>query len=204
MDNILMYQLSWPSMELLPHFQAALERGWSRNNVTPERTRQEDLEKIQADPQAFVAGLVSLAGGGDEVQLPDGSHVPRLPGYSRWVFLQQGNALEFAGTINIRYVPGSSALPHYCLGHVGYTVVPWQQGRGAATFALRQLIKEAVSMGHLDGLDYLEITTQPDNAASQAVIANCGGTLVERYTEPPMYGGLEGLKFRIPLRKIQA
>jgi predicted acetyltransferase len=202
MDNISMYQLSWPSIELLPHFQAALERGWSRNNVTPERTRLQDLEKIQADPQAFVAGLVSLAGGGDEVQLPDGSYVPRLPGYSRWVFLQKDNALDFAGTINIRYVPGSSALPHYCLGHVGYAVVPWQQGRGAATFALRQLIKEALSMGHLDGLDYLEITTQPDNATSQAVIIKCGGTLVERYTEPVMYGGLEGLRFCIPLRKV--
>lgn len=200
MDNICMYQLSWPSVELLPHFQAALERGWSRNNVTPERTRAQDLEKIQADPQAFVAGLVSLTGGGEDVQLPDGSYVPRLPGYSRWVFVQQGDALDFAGTISIRYVLGSSALPQYCLGHIGYAVVPWQQGRGAATFALQQLIKETLSMGHLNGLEYLEITTQPDNVASQAVIAKCGGKLVERYTEPPMYGGLEGLRFRISLR----
>jgi RimJ/RimL family protein N-acetyltransferase len=208
-DNTAMYELAWPSVELLPHFQAALERGWSRNNVMAERTRHQDLEKIHADPQAFVASLVNLEGGGDEVQLPDGSYVPRLPGYSRWVFLarqdltQEGSAqgvdLEFAGTINIRYVLGTSQLPYYCLGHIGYATVPWQQGRGAASFALAQLIKEATAAGHLRGMDYLEITTQPDNAASQAVITKCGGKLIERYTEPPMYGGQAGLKFRIPL-----
>lgn len=196
-----MYRLVWPSVELLPLFQAVLERGWSRNNVTPERTRLQDLEKIQTDPQAFVAGLVNWAGGGDDVQLPDGSYVPRLPGYSRWVFSRQGDGLAFVGNINIRYVLGSSVLPHYCLGHIGYAVVPWHQCRGVATFALQQLIKEALSMGHLDGLEYLEITTQPDNAASQAVITKCGGVLVGRFAEPPMYGGLDGLKFRIPLSK---
>jgi predicted acetyltransferase len=199
MDNILMYQLTWPSLELLPHFQAALERGWSRNNVTPERTRLQDLEKIHTDPQAFVASLVSLSGGGADVQLPDGSYVPRLPGYTRWVFNQDGGEIEFVGTINLRYLPGTSELPHYCLGHVGYAIVTWRQGRGAATFALKQLMVDAQSMGHLVGLAYLEVTTQPDNLASQTVITRCGGQLVERYTEPVMYGGLEGLRFRIPL-----
>jgi predicted acetyltransferase len=203
-DNTAMHQLAWPSVELLPHFQAALVRGWSRNNVTAQRTRLQDLQKIHADPQAFVASLVNLQGGGADVQLPDGSYVPRLPGYSRWVFSQQdnllqGDALEFVGTINIRYVLGTSQLPHYCLGHIGYAIVPWQQGRGAASFALAQLIKEASAAGHLRGMRYLEITTQPDNPASQAVIVKCGGHLIERYTEPPMYGGQEGLKFRIPL-----
>jgi predicted acetyltransferase len=199
-----MHQLAWPSVELLPHFQAALVRGWSRNNVTAQRTRLQDLQKIHADPQAFVASLVNLQGGGADVQLPDGSYVPRLPGYSRWVFSQQdnllqGDALEFVGTINIRYVLGTSQLPHYCLGHIGYAVVPWHPGRGAASFALAQLIKEATAAGHLQGMEYLEITTQPDNPASQAVIVKCGGHLIEHYTEPPMYGGQEGLKFRILL-----
>jgi predicted acetyltransferase len=199
MHNILMYQLTWPSLELLPHFLAALERGWSRNNVTPERTRLQDLEKIHTDPDAFVASLFSLSGGGADVQLPDGSYVPRLPGYAKWVFAQDGGRFEFAGSISLRYQPGTSELPYYCLGHVGYAIVPWLQGRGAATFALRQLIVEALSTGHLVCMEYLEVTTQPDNLASQAVIARCGGHLVERYTEPTMYGGLEGLRFRIPL-----
>jgi predicted acetyltransferase len=199
-----MYQLLWPSARHVPQFQAALERGWSRNNVTAERTRLQDLEKIHADPQAFIASLINLEGGGDDVQLPDGSYVPRLPGYSRWVFSAPGDLakdgkLEFVGTINIRYVQGTSTLPYYCLGHIGYAIVPWHQGRGPASFALAQLMKEATADGHFRGMDYLEITTQPDNPASQAVIVKCGGQFIERYTEPPMYGGHEGLKFRIPL-----
>jgi hypothetical protein len=58
-------------------------------------------------------------------------------------------------------------------------------------------------LGHLDGWAYLEITTQPDNAAAQAVTAKCGGKLVERYTEPSMNGGLAGLKFRTFLRRCE-
>lgn len=198
-----MYQLLWPGVEHVSHFQAALLRGWSRNNVTAERTRLQDLEKIRTDPQAFVTSLVNLEGGGDDVQLPDGSYVPRLPGYSKWIFIEQGGVLEFAGTINMRYVPGTSTLPHYCLGHIGYAVVPWHQGRGAASFALAQLIKEATSAGHLQGMVYLEITTQPDNLASQAVIVKCGGKCTAHYAEPLAYGGQEGLKFRIPLNPDQ-
>jgi predicted acetyltransferase len=105
----------------------------------------------------------------------------------------------FAGTINLRYQIGSSMLPSYCLGHIGYAVVPWMAGRGVASFALRQLIREAGDMGHLNGMQYLEVTTQTENLASQRVIAKCGGVLVERYTEPLAYGGHEGLRYRIPL-----
>ena len=193
------YKLAWPCVGALPSFQTALERGWSRNNITPERTRLQDLEKIHTDPQAFVAGLVDLQGTGADVQMPDGSFVPKLPGYSRWVMSDHDGATEFVGTINFRHTPGTSSLPSYCLGHVGYAVVPWMTGRGVAIFALHQLISEARAMGHLRGMAYLEITTQPNNLASQAVIAKCGGVLTERYTEPPMYGGAEGLRFRIAL-----
>lgn len=193
------YKLAWPCVGALPSFQTALERGWSRNNITPERTRLQDLEKIHMDPQAFVAGLVDLQGSGADVQMPDGSFVPKLPGYSRWVMSDHDGATEFVGTINFRHTPGTSSLPSYCLGHVGYAVVPWMTGRGVAIFALHQLISEARAMGHLRGMAYLEITTQPNNLASQAVIAKCGGVLTERYTEPPMYGGAEGLRFRIAL-----
>ena len=193
------YKLIWPCVEALPSFQTALECGWSRNNITPERTRLQDLKKIHADPQAFVAGLVDLQGSGADVQMPDGSFVPKLPGYSRWVMSDHDGATEFVGIINFRHTPGTSSLPSYCLGHVGYAVVPWMTGRGVAIFALHQLISEARAMGHLRGMAYLEITTQPNNLASQAVIAKCGGVLTERYTEPPMYGGAEGLRFRIAL-----
>ena len=195
------FKLIWPHVEIVPSYQAALQRGWSRNNITSERTRLQDLEKIHADPQAFVDGLVDLQGRGGDVQMPDGSFVPKLPGYTRWVVTDRNGITEFVGTINFRHTPGTSSLPSYCLGHVGYSVVPWMAGRGVATFALQRLIVEAQEMGHLRGMDYLEITTQPDNAASQAVILKCSGALIERFIEPHMYGGHEGLRFRIPLVK---
>ena len=56
------------------------------------------------------------------VTLPDGSQVPRLPGYRRWMW--DG---EFCGSIGFRWQPGTSALPPYVLGHIGYSVVPWKQ-----------------------------------------------------------------------------
>jgi RimJ/RimL family protein N-acetyltransferase len=51
------------------------------------------------------------------------------------------------------------------------------------------------------GLPYLEITTDPDNIASQRVIAANGGVLVERFTKPPQFGSKPGLRFRIALHE---
>ena len=62
---------------------------------------------------------------GDPISLPDGSTVPRLPGLSRWMW--DG---EFAGAINLRWQPGSRLLLPTCLGHIGYSVVPWKRRRG--------------------------------------------------------------------------
>ena len=49
------------------------------------------------------------------------------------------------------------------------------------------------------GLTHIDLTTDPDNVASQRVILNNGGALIERFQKPPMYGGGQGLRFRIPL-----
>jgi hypothetical protein len=51
--------LVWPSMEYLPGYVAALEQGWSPDNVRGEATTQEHLERIAGDPEAFVASLAS-------------------------------------------------------------------------------------------------------------------------------------------------
>jgi predicted acetyltransferase len=47
------------------------------------------------------------------------------------------------------------------------------------------------------GLPFVEITTDPDNIASQRVILSNGGVLVEQFTEPPQFGGKPGLRYRI-------
>ena len=64
----------------------------------------------------------------------DGTTVPRLPGYLKWMW--DG---EFCGVIGFRWQPGTEALPPTCLGHIGYAVVPWKRGRGYATAALLAL-----------------------------------------------------------------
>src|SRR6185437_105062 len=124
--------LVWPSQEHLASYVAALERGWSPDNVRGAPAAQEELAKIRADAQAFLAAMVDREGKGAPVTLPDGSKVARIPGYRRWMW--DG---EFCGSIGLRWVPGTTALPPHCLGHIGYAVVPWKQNRGYATRALQ-------------------------------------------------------------------
>ena len=181
--------LVWPAHEYLASYVAALERGWSPDDLRPEAT-QEELARIAAGADAFLASLVDRVGLGD-IALPDGTVVPRLPGYSKWMW--DG---EFCGRINFRWDPGTEALPPYCLGHIGYAVVPWKQRRGYATAALREMLNDA----RVEGLRYVEITTDPTNVASQRVIEANGGVLFERFIKPPAYGkSVPGLRYRIAL-----
>lgn len=184
-------ELVWPAVPYLPSYVTALERGWSPDNVRGEVTAREELDQISKDPIAFVESLVDRQAIGPPVVLPDGSRVQRLPGYRRWLW--DG---EFCGSIGFRWQPGTSELPAHVLGHIGFAVVPWKQGRGYATLALKTLLTDA----RAEGLTYVEITTDPDNMASQRVITANGGTLVERFAKPSQYGGAECLRFRIDLR----
>lgn len=179
-----------PSSEHLPGYVAALERGWSPDDARGQAAADDELERIAGDGERFLASLVDREAKGGPVVLPDGSSVARLPGYRRWMW--DG---EFCGSIGFRWQPGTEALPPHCLGHIGYAVVPWKRNRGYATSALRQMLPEA----RAEGLAYVEITTDPDNVASQRVIEANGGVLVERFTKPPQFGGKPGLRYRIDL-----
>ncbi|MEO8005453.1 MAG: GNAT family N-acetyltransferase [Betaproteobacteria bacterium] len=181
-------ELVWPAAAYLPSYVAALTRGWSPDNIRGAAAAREELDLIAGDPDAFVAGLVDREAKGPPVTLPDGSQVARLPGYRRWVW--DG---EFCGSIGFRWQPGTSALPARVLGHIGYAIVPWKQGRGYAKFALKSILADV----RAEGLHYVEITTDTTNLASQRVITANGGALVERFMKPSQYGGHEGLRFRI-------
>jgi predicted acetyltransferase len=186
--------LVWPAREYLAGYVAALQRGWSPDNMRGKAAADEELACIAADADGFLASLVDLEARGDSVTLPDGSSVPRLPGCRRWMW--DG---EFCGTISLRWQPGTEALPPYCLGHIGYAVVPWKQGRGYATRALGEVLQQAQALG----LRYAEITTDPGNMASRRVIERNGGVLVEEFVAPAALGGGRKLRFRVYLHDLR-
>ena len=105
-------QLVKPALEFLAEYKAALERGWSADNVRGDVAACEELQKIETDPAAFVAALDDPQAKGGPIRLPDGSTVARLPGFRRWMW--DG---AFCGSISLRWQPGTSELPPHVLGH---------------------------------------------------------------------------------------
>jgi len=185
-------QLVRPLEEHLSGYLDALDRGWSRN---PGRADYADQERrrIAGDASAYLATMDDRDGLGAPVTMSDGSTVPRLPGISRWLW--DG---EFCGSISLRWQPGTTDLPPYCLGHIGYGVVPWKQRRGYATEALRQVLP----LAQAEGLAFVEVSTDLSNIASRRVIEANGGVLVEQFTKPDVHGGGPGLLYRIDLPSV--
>jgi len=179
-----------PDLAALPAYTAALARGWSPDNLRGAVAAAEELAKIAADPAGFVAAMEDLEAKGGDVTLPDGTKAPRLPGFRRWIW--DG---DFCGSIGFRWQPGSSTLPSYVMGHIGYAVVPWKQGRGYATAALRLLLPQVRGFG----LDHVEITTTEDNPASQKVILANGGVFDRAFEKSPHHGRGMALRYRIAL-----
>ena len=184
-----MMKLVWPAAEFLPGYVQALERGWAPDTRRPE-SAGEELAQIRDNANRFLTLQVDREAKGEPVVLPDGSSVPRLPGYRRWLW--DG---EFCGMIGFRWQPGSNILPPHCLGHIGYSVVPWKQKLGYATRALELLLVDAKH----EALSYVELVAQSSNIASQKVIEANGGTLVERFADSNAHSGAESLRYRIPL-----
>jgi predicted acetyltransferase len=181
-------QLVRPEPQHLRSYVAALERGWSADTVRGIVAAQEELATIAAGPASFLALMEDREAKGPPVKLPDGSIVPRIPGIRRWLW--DG---EFSGSIGMRWQDGTAELPPHCLGHIGYAVVPWKQGRGYAAAALKAMLLEARDIG----LPYVELTTDIENAASQKTILTCGGVLFEQFIKPVQYGSKPAFRYRI-------
>ena len=184
-------QLVAPAMEYLESYRSSLRRGWSSETATEDAAAAAvELAEIDADPVAFVAALNDPLRGGKPVTLPDGTEVPRLPGMRRWMW--DG---EYCGAISLRWQPGTMDLPPHCLGHIGYAVVPWKRRLGYATAALEQMLVLARD----EGLPFVDIVTDDDNVASQAVVHANGGLLEEEFVTPPSAGSHRALRFRVLL-----
>lgn len=184
-------ELRKPTLELLPEYAAALERGWSADNLRGKAAADEELARIAADPAGFVASLDDQDGGGPPIERVDGTLSPRLPGYRRWIW-DDG----FCGSIGLRWSGEGDGLPDWFpYGHVGYSVPEWKRRRGYATAALALILEDARARG----LTWLEITTDADNTPSQAVVRNNGGRLHARENGGPAHGGAEIIRWRIAL-----
>lgn len=182
--------LVWPSAEHLLSYVEALQSGWSLDITRGPVAAAEELERIHADPAAFLASMVDREAAAGPVTLPDGSLVARLPSLRRWLW--DG---EFCGAISFRWQPGTEALPPYCLGHIGYAVVPSKRNRGYATKALA----DTLPLPRAEGLRFVEVTTDPKNVASQRVIVANGGVLHEQFVKPVQFGSAPGLRYRVYL-----
>ena len=153
-------KLVWPEEQYLSGYVHALEQGWSPDNLRSEAAA-EKLAQIGHDAARFLSEQVDREAKGPDVILPDGRTAQRLPGYSLWIW--DG---EFCGAISFRWQPGTTELPPYCLGHIGYSVVPWKRKRGYATRALQLLLPLAKS----EGLACVELVADADNIPSQRVL----------------------------------
>src|SRR5215472_7352677 len=106
-----------PSLDLIPGYAVALEAGWS-----PDTTRDVSSEQLTLYRQAPALLIDELTRQDGTIKTATGEFVQRLP--SRTFWLDDG---EFCGSINLRFQPGSEALPPQVNGHVGYAVVPWKR-----------------------------------------------------------------------------
>ena len=188
-------RLQRPTPELLPGFRAALEQGWSADTVGGAVAAQETLERLDSDPASYFITTDDPQALGPPVKLPDGSEHARIPGLQRWIWDADDGAAGFCGSIGLRWAAGGAPLPPHVLGHIGYAVVPWKQRQGHATRALALLLP----LARAQGLPFVELTTDPENSASQRVITANGGVLVEHFVKDAVYGSKPGLRFRIGL-----
>ncbi len=162
-----------PQAQMLQSYIEALMAGWSPH--TEVDISQQQLAAIDADPAAFLEKLADNQPPGQTRRLDDGRIVPVLPQRVRWIW--DG---DFCGQINLRWQPGTNALPEWVLGHIGYAVVPWKRDRDYAQRALRHMLGEAREVG----LTHVDLSTPETNLASQRVIAINGGVLIDTSLSP--------------------
>lgn len=179
-----------PSLDLLPSYLTALERDWTPNaDVDPEGASKL-IARISQNQEAFITSLSNPEGKGSPIILDDGTSVPRLPFTRHWIW--DG---EYAGDLNLRWQCGTSELPPYVLGHVGYAVVPWKRGADYASVAIRLLMPVARRMD----LGWLDISMDSANMASRRTAEKAGAILVKTFNAGPEYGNVGAHLYRLAL-----
>jgi predicted acetyltransferase len=162
-----------PSLDNLSGYEAALVAGWSPDPRQAGKTIYINsvLQDLRKDRQAHFASLTQRD---RTLRSEDATEVPLT---FRLFWIWDG---EFCGNASLRFQPGSNELPSQVSGHIGYSVVPWKQGRGYASRSLALLL----ALARDEGLQRIEILCDQDNLASRRVIERNGGQLFKVASHP--------------------
>jgi predicted acetyltransferase len=182
-------ELLTPSAEISESYFEALEKGYVDKSRGKKATIK-DIPAIKNDFTAFVSSFDDLEPTADLMTLSNGEKVKRLPSITRWIW-DEG----FSGAISFRWQKGTTDLPYYCLGHIGYEVVEWKRNQGLATLALKSMCEIAKKMD----MSFVEVVTDIDNAKSQRVILKSNGVLIELFVKPKHFGQTLSIRYRIYL-----
>ncbi|MBC7463145.1 MAG: GNAT family N-acetyltransferase [Actinobacteria bacterium] len=178
-----------PTAQHLASYLSALQRISTKDDPFFKMYERE-LAEIAQDSASFLASMDDLEAKRPPIELPNGSIIPRLPSITRWMW--DG---DVCGSTQLRWLPGTTDLPPYCLGHISYAVFPWKRQRGYASTALALLLPSARDLG----MDFVEVVADVENLTSQKVILRNGGSLVEEFTKPVLSGGGQAFRYRILL-----
>lgn len=186
-------ELLRPGMRHLPSYiQATLQM--SKDQTEPFfKMYERELAEIESDPEKFISLMDDLKAERPPVELPNGTIIPRIPSITRWMW--DG---EICGSAQLRWLPGTTDLPPYCLGHISYAVFPWKRRNGYASKSLASLLPYAQELG----MSFVEIVADVENVISQQVILSNGGVLFEEFTKTVLSGGGQAYRYRISLESI--
>jgi predicted acetyltransferase len=177
-----------PSIERLPSFLGALARGWDGEKTLFGSSKDLVLLAKQ-DPNLVLAKMADRSKEGVRYN-EDGSTSARGPALHRWMWDR-----EFVGRITLRLpTVGYEELLHQ-IGHIGYETMEWKRGQGYATKALFLMLNVASK----EGMTNVELVTKTNNIASERVVTNNGGILIEEFNESKRLGGGKVFRWRIDL-----
>ena len=167
----------------LQSYLRALESDWHDlpKGSSPESVKNK-IRDIQGDPNGFFTLFDDPQAKALPYLLPDQTVAYAVPSIRRWIWDDVGE--QYCGTVSLRWQKGTTELPPHLMGHIGYTVVPWMQKKGYGSFALQEILKIA----SIQGLSAVQLVTDVSNVASNRVIEKNGGTLIQTFTKPKMYG----------------
>jgi predicted acetyltransferase len=160
----------------------ALREGFRRGDQPAMNSGQ--IDRIEADFDAFVAELTRQTG---DVELPDGTLIPRVPQDICWLV----DGETFIGETGIRY-----RLNNWLIqigGHVGYGIRPSFQRKGYG----KLILKLALDRLRQAGIDRALVTCYDHNIGSAKVIEANGGVLQNLIDDPR--GGGQSRRYWIDL-----